>query len=579
MKKNLLVMLNLFLIVLFIAIFSLAFYFNQSYKDNSIRLLLSSLQKTIQEQKKTIVSYLEQQKEMLSDVSKNRNSLAQACLTDDIYFMKNGKIVPANVKPDLINNTGHLTVSEATRLLTQGLKIWDKGDTRKALEVFNAAVDFPVYNGSDLYQKVSIYMNILEINNYKDMDALTQTLFLLFDFGEAHLNDSQINFFEAVLIAKIPDYLSIKNRCHTLWVRARKIEKKVVIAQLQPIGFMDNSLYTMNKDGMIFLLPFDWEKNVKIKEPVQISWTKPDPPQVLLIEQLMDDVPLYFWVAKQDYQLQYEFILRQHRINIFILLFMGIGSIVLLFGVNRMIKRENDFTQKRMDFITSVSHEIRTPLALIYLYIETLFYKRISEKKKKDYYHNILSETERMSALLNNILDFSRIEKGEKKMSLETVDISELCSKAAKSFSFRFAKEKVVINTKIARNIIVQTDKIALSQILFNLIDNAVKYSLDRKEIGLDLELQGSECIIHVSDFGIGIPNPLKEKIFEDFYRVDDKRVSAQRGSGIGLSITRKLVESLHGKIEVTDNKPQGTVFKVILPLMQEESRENTYLR
>lgn len=170
-----------------------------------------------------------------------------------------------------------------------------------------------------------------------------------------------------------------------------------------------------------------------------------------------------------------------------------------------------------------------------------------------------------LTGIVNNVLDFSRMERGKLELHPEPNNLSVLCGRIIESFLSRLKQNDFELEKAIQPNIIVSVDPIAYSQILFNLIDNAIKYSDAEKRIRIELESSVDWAILRVSDCGIGIPDPLKKKIFDDFIRSDDRKVTAQRGSGIGLSVAKQLVEKMGGTIDVQDNKPEGSVFTVKL--------------
>ena len=155
-------------------------------------------------------------------------------------------------------------------------------------------------------------------------------------------------------------------------------------------------------------------------------------------------------------------------------------------------------------------------------------------------------------------------------MHLEPTDLSALCERIIESFQSRFEQNGFNVETSIRPGIVILVDSLAYSQILFNLIDNALKYSDDEKCIRIELESTSGWNILRVFDRGIGIPNPLKKKIFDDFMRSNDSKVTARRGSGIGLSVARRLTEKMNGTIEVKDHKPTGSVFTVKLRIGHE---------
>jgi signal transduction histidine kinase len=155
------------------------------------------------------------------------------------------------------------------------------------------------------------------------------------------------------------------------------------------------------------------------------------------------------------------------------------------------------------------------------------------------------------------------MERGRLELHPESTNLSALCERIIESFQSRLEQHGFTLEKAIQPNIITQVDPLAYSQILFNLLDNAIKYSGTEKYVRIELEAADDWIILRVSDHGIGIPDRLKKKIFNDFVRSDDRNVTAQRGSGIGLSVARRLVEKMNGTIEVKGNQPKGSIFTV----------------
>lgn len=242
-----------------------------------------------------------------------------------------------------------------------------------------------------------------------------------------------------------------------------------------------------------------------------------------------------------------------------------------------IVRREREIAALRQSFVATVSHELRTPLSLIHLYAETLSLGRVDEKKVSDYLRSILVETDRLSGLINNVLDFSRIKEGRRDLHVTEVNLSELCERIAESFSFRLEKEGFTLQKCIEGGVAAWGDALAFSQIVFNLLDNAVKYSGEGRTVDIALKRCGDRIELIVKDRGIGIPDNMKSKIFRPFVRVERREVTSKRGSGIGLSVTKELLDRIGASIEVSDNEPRGSIFRVSLRQRRESCKdENT---
>jgi signal transduction histidine kinase len=223
----------------------------------------------------------------------------------------------------------------------------------------------------------------------------------------------------------------------------------------------------------------------------------------------------------------------------------------------------------KSDFVSNVSHELRTPLALIRLYAETLELGRINtDEKKEQYYKIIRKESERLTALINNILDFSRIEAGRKEYEFRETDIAELVRNTLDSYRYQVEQQGFVLEENIEPNLpIVYVDREAIARALVNLVNNALKYSDREKYLSVKLYKDLGVVKLEVVDHGIGIERRDQSKIFEKFYRAGDPLVHNTKGSGLGLSLVRHISRAHGGEIEVESTPGRGSKFTLSLPL------------
>ncbi|MGB7464250.1 MAG: HAMP domain-containing sensor histidine kinase, partial [Candidatus Acidiferrum sp.] len=214
-------------------------------------------------------------------------------------------------------------------------------------------------------------------------------------------------------------------------------------------------------------------------------------------------------------------------------------------------------------------HELRTPLALIRLYAETLELGRLSAKEKyQEYFRIIREESERLTALINNILDFSRIEAGRKEYEFRETDLAELVHSTLESYRFQMQQNGFAFEENISADIPpVNVDREAIARSLLNLVNNALKYSKDDKYIGVSLYRSNGSVNLEVRDHGIGIPAHEQEKIFEKFYRCGDPLVHNVKGSGLGLSLVRHIARAHGGDVSVESHPQKGSKFTIALPL------------
>ena len=251
-------------------------------------------------------------------------------------------------------------------------------------------------------------------------------------------------------------------------------------------------------------------------------------------------------------------------------------SLVLAAGIAltyRNVTKEMALARLKSDFVSNVSHELRTPLSLIRLYAETLEMGRLtSPEKYQEYYRIIRKESERLTGLINNILDFSRIEAGRKEYDFRETDMSELVHNTLDSYRFQLEQSGFQFEEKIDEVPPMRVDREAMARSLLNLVNNALKYSQDRKYIGVNLYRDNGSVKLEVVDQGIGIPHQEQQKIFEKFYRVGDPLVHNTKGSGLGLSLVRHIVQAHGGEVAVDSAPGQGSKFTIVLPVKKPQN-------
>jgi signal transduction histidine kinase len=247
-----------------------------------------------------------------------------------------------------------------------------------------------------------------------------------------------------------------------------------------------------------------------------------------------------------------------------------------MFLTYRNLAREFALAKLKSDFVSNVSHELRTPLALIRLYAETLELGRISNPaKRQEYYEIIRKESERLTSLINNILDFSRIESGKKEYSFRETDVADLVRTTLESYRFEIEQNGFQFEQKIDNDLPqVWVDREAIARSLLNLVNNAVKYSATDKYLGVNLYRNNGGVNLEVVDHGIGIPAKEQHKIFEKFYRVGDPLVHNTKGSGLGLSLVRHIVQAHGGEVGVESEPGQGSKFIITLPVQTTEAQQ-----
>ncbi|MFY9610746.1 MAG: HAMP domain-containing sensor histidine kinase [Blastocatellia bacterium] len=253
-------------------------------------------------------------------------------------------------------------------------------------------------------------------------------------------------------------------------------------------------------------------------------------------------------------------------------LILGVLSLLMIGGLAltyRSVSKEMDLARLKSDFVSNVSHELRTPLSLIQLYAETLELGRIKSQEKKDEYYRIIrKESERLGRLINNILDFSRIEAGRKEYDMRETDIAELVRNTLDAYRYQIEKHGFEFELNIDSSIPpVRVDREAIARALVNLVNNALKYSDHEKFLVVRLYRANGVVKLEVVDRGIGIARREQSKIFEKFYRTCDPLVHNTKGSGLGLSLVRHITHAHGGQVDVESTPGKGSKFTLSLPL------------
>ena len=257
--------------------------------------------------------------------------------------------------------------------------------------------------------------------------------------------------------------------------------------------------------------------------------------------------------------------------TLYLALFMGIIAIMFLgvFVTIRAVIHESEVSRMKSEFVSNVSHELKTPLALIRMFGETLDEGIVTdEKKRREFYRIIRKESERLTHLINNVLDFSRMDARSKEYNFVEADLVELVQSSLKAYKYHIRDLGFEIESELPDNMLMlKMDKDAISQVLLNLLSNAVKYSDDRKNIRVELYHDSTSALISVSDHGVGIAKDELKKIFDKFYRVTASKGKESRGSGLGLTLAKHIIEAHKGKIEVESEVGKGSRFTIRIPL------------
>lgn len=242
-----------------------------------------------------------------------------------------------------------------------------------------------------------------------------------------------------------------------------------------------------------------------------------------------------------------------------------LGLYFMILNVYGKIK----INRMKEDFISSVSHELKTPIAAVKMLAETLRRGSVKEPSKIDrYYGMIIKESDRLTRFINKILDFARIEKGGKVFYFESADVAELARTAVSIYKDEAQDKDLKISAGAEKNeIFAEIDKDAILQVILNLVDNGYKYSGKEKDITVNVKEAGRNVRVEVADKGSGIPKSDIEKIFDKFYRSERDMMKGVKGSGLGLSFVKRVIESHGGKVAVESEVGKGTKFIILLPV------------
>jgi signal transduction histidine kinase len=262
-----------------------------------------------------------------------------------------------------------------------------------------------------------------------------------------------------------------------------------------------------------------------------------------------------------------------NRLVVIEIAFIGLLTLVLLaatFVGAGYILRQVELVNAKTSFVSNVTHELKTPISVIMVAVETLELGRYhTEAEREKFLRAIARETDRLAHLVDNILDYSRLEAGQRTLDRAPVDLRDVVNAAMDTFRLRLEDAGFHYEVSLPEAMpLVLGDSRALQHCLLNLLDNAVKYSRDRKDVRVSLTADGDEVRLAVADRGIGIPPDERNRIFEKFARVETGLVHTVKGAGLGLSLVQMLVRAHHGRVEVTSTPGEGSTFTLVLPSM-----------
>jgi two-component system phosphate regulon sensor histidine kinase PhoR len=265
-----------------------------------------------------------------------------------------------------------------------------------------------------------------------------------------------------------------------------------------------------------------------------------------------------------------------------ILLFIGEAGLNLLMGILVMalsgaaatgvvlvwvfVRREANLSRLQSDFVSKVSHELRTPLTSIRLFAETLALRRGDVEAEDQCIAGLAREGTRLQELIDRLLDWGRMESGRREFVMKDTDLRSIVETAVEAFEPVRARRAVALEVELpAESITVHADRGAVSDALLNLLTNAHKYGGDPPHIELFVRQSGNNVRVTVKDNGAGIPKVEHKRIFQKFYRVDDRLSRVREGSGLGLAIVKHVMRAHGGRVELESDEGRGSSFTLVL--------------
>jgi signal transduction histidine kinase len=256
------------------------------------------------------------------------------------------------------------------------------------------------------------------------------------------------------------------------------------------------------------------------------------------------------------------------------MVFMGAFALLLvvialgLGATYRLVKRESEMARLKADFVANVSHDLKTPLSLIRMFAETLELDRVADDAaRREYYAVITRGSERLTRLIDNVLDFSRIESGRQRYDIAPGPLEPVVHEVLDAFRYPLAQQGFKVDVQVEPELPeLPMDAAALKQALANLVDNAIKYSGEHRRLRVSARRAGGAILLEVADEGIGIPPGETQRIFDKFYRVGRSETQGRRGSGVGLALVKHIAEAHGGRITVESRAGEGSRFTLHLP-------------
>ena len=233
--------------------------------------------------------------------------------------------------------------------------------------------------------------------------------------------------------------------------------------------------------------------------------------------------------------------------------------------------KQNSLNQMQSNFVASVSHELKSPLASIQLYLETLKYQHVASVERKDFVETMLTDTKRLSELIDNILQSSKADPTSMALQFQPVNLRAFLAEVIKGYKRQFEEKKCLVNLKQGCSPTLNVDPKALRMVFNNLISNAIRYSPVGSTLTIHLHKMGKYWGVDFEDQGFGFEKKDMKKIFRKFYRVQNTDTQNIEGAGLGLFISSEIVKNHNGRLKVSSpGRGKGSLFSVLIPVSRE---------
>ncbi|MCW8312704.1 HAMP domain-containing histidine kinase [Sphingobacterium sp. InxBP1] len=239
--------------------------------------------------------------------------------------------------------------------------------------------------------------------------------------------------------------------------------------------------------------------------------------------------------------------------------------IIFLWGawhLKRLVEREQKLLQQQQNFLLAITHELKSPLASVKLYIQTILRRDLDKEQQRTFLRNSLKDIERLDDLVENVLMTTKLDSRNYSMPKEDFNFTSLVEQIVDRLQKNSCSSQV-LKPYLEADIIIHADKFAISNVVTNLIENAIKYSPACATVDVKLYIENNKIIFSVADHGIGISDEEKKLIFNKFYRVGSEATRKTKGTGLGLYIVKTVLQKHDATIKVKDNTPKGSIFEV----------------